>query len=75
MRNIFYYWYAMLAYIRGWLKVTAMSTKYETCSCCLNGKGEARTMYVKHNWIPYVYRRCYGLMSRTFITDRTWDWE
>ena len=70
MRNLTYYWLAALAYIRGWLGVRDTMTR-ETCTAGLNGKGEARTMYVKHNWVPYIYRRIKGTsyLSRTFITD------
>jgi hypothetical protein len=44
----------------------------ETCTIGLNGKGEAREMFMRHNWIPYIYRRVNGTryMSRTFFTDK-----
>ena len=70
MRNLTYYWLAALAYIRGWLGVRNPMTR-ETVTIGLNGKGEARAMYLHHRWVPYIYRRVKGTsnLSRTFITD------
>jgi len=69
MKNALYFWYAALAYIRGWLGVKN-SGEYPTCCLGLNGPGEARSMFVSHGWKPYIYRRAIGsrYLSRTFIT-------
>lgn len=70
MKLLAYYWFAALAYIRGWIGVRNPARR-ETCTTGLNGPGEARDMYLRHNWVPYIYRRIKGArgLSRTFITD------
>jgi hypothetical protein len=67
MKNALYYWYAALAYIRGWLGWRNL-THYTTCTTGLNGPSEARSMFVSHGWKPYIYRRSGSIWSRTFIT-------
>lgn len=72
MKNLTYYWFAALAYLRGYLYNKVVDPGRPTCTTGLNGKGEARAMYVRHNWIPWRYRRvlegAHGI-SRTFITE------
>ena len=70
MRSLYYYWFALLAYARGILNVRN-KMQMPTCTTGLNGKGEAKTMYIKHNWVPYIYRYCKATKSysRTFITS------
>lgn len=69
MKNALYFWYATIAYVRGWLGCKNPG-RYPTCTASLNGPGEARSMFVSHNWKPYIYRRAIGsrVWSRTFIT-------
>jgi hypothetical protein len=77
MKQITYYWFASLAYVRGWLYTVGWMRWFchpnrECCVTGLNGKGEAMDMFVRHNWIPYSYRRIKGCngFSRAFITDK-----
>ena len=74
MRNLLYYWLAALAYARGWFGAK-LPANVESCTTGLNGKGEARSMYVMHNWKPYSYRRIKGTpgFSRSFITEQSWS--
>lgn len=69
MKNALYFWYAALAYARGWLGFKNMG-RCPTCTLGLNGPGEARTMFIQQGWKPYIYRRAIGsrAWSRTFIT-------
>ena len=65
-----YYFYAALAWARGvfvrWPKTGHL--RLPTTTTGLNGKGEAKIMFEKHGWIPYLYQRTPYGTSRTFIT-------
>lgn len=74
-----YYMLAFMAYARGWAYNIGVLKHFfpsnqETCTTGLNGRHEARDMYLKHGWKPYCYKRISGCSgySRTFITgDKT----
>jgi len=69
VKNGLYYFYTALAYVRGWLGWSIIRAHSSTCTTGLNGRGEAKHMFLLHGWKPYIYRKYNrsGGLSRTFI--------